>query len=64
MNRICPLENWDRGLRHGCLFLFNLCLCCSVCRYRSDGWMDGWMDGRTDGVHCSHVHVHSGYMKW
>jgi hypothetical protein len=31
-------ERWERGfeshLRHGCLFAFILCLCCSLCRKR------------------------------
>jgi hypothetical protein len=39
MSRLHPLDHWDRGFkshsRHGCLFAFILCLCCSVCRYRA-----------------------------
>jgi hypothetical protein len=35
-NCLPSLEHWDRGFesqsRHGCLFAFILCLCCSVCR--------------------------------
>jgi hypothetical protein len=34
MNRLRPLEHWDRGfeshLRHGCLCAFILCLCCPM----------------------------------
>jgi hypothetical protein len=36
MNRLPPLEHWDRGFEshssHGCLCTFILYLCCSVCR--------------------------------
>jgi hypothetical protein len=36
MNCLLSLEHWDRGFeyhsRHGCLCMFLLCLCCSVCR--------------------------------
>jgi hypothetical protein len=38
MDRLRPLEHWDRGFeshsRHGCLSAFILCLCCLVCRQR------------------------------
>jgi hypothetical protein len=36
MNRLRPLEHWDRGFeshsRHGYLYAFILGLCCPVCR--------------------------------
>jgi hypothetical protein len=36
MNRLRPLERWECGFeshsRHGCLCVFILCLCFSVCR--------------------------------
>jgi hypothetical protein len=40
--RLHSLEHWDRGFeshsRHGCLFAFILCLCCSVCRLTTLRW--------------------------
>jgi hypothetical protein len=38
LNLLRPVEHWGHGFespsRHGCLCVFILCLCCSVCRHR------------------------------